>query len=30
MINVISDLIAYCHQPKKPTLRMEWALQPSP
>ena len=26
MINVICGLIAYCHQPKKPSLQMEWAL----
>ncbi|ELS33988.1 transposase IS4 family protein [Pseudanabaena biceps PCC 7429] len=26
MINVICGLIAYCHQPKKPSLLMEWAL----
>ena len=30
MVNVICGLIAYCHQPKKPALHMEWALQPSP
>ena len=29
MINVICGLIAYCHQPKKPSLHMEWALPPS-
>jgi len=23
---VICGLIAYCHQPKKPSLHMEWAL----
>lgn len=26
MVNVICGLIAYCHQPKKPGLHMEWAL----
>ena len=26
MINVICGLIAYCHQPKKPSLLMDWAL----
>jgi hypothetical protein len=30
LINIISGLIAYCHQPKKPSLQMEWALPPSP
>jgi hypothetical protein len=29
MINVICGLIAYCHQPKKPSLHMEWALPPA-
>ena len=29
MINVICGLIAYCHQPKKPSLHMDWALPPS-
>ncbi len=28
-INVICGLIAYCHQPKKPSLHMEWALPTS-
>ena len=28
MINFICGLIAYCHQPKKPALHMEWILQP--
>jgi len=27
-INIICGLIAYCHQPKKPTLHLEWALPP--
>lgn len=26
LVNVICGLIAYCHQPKKPSLHMEWAL----
>lgn len=26
---LICGLIAYCHQPKKPSLHMEWALPPS-
>jgi len=26
LTNVICGLIAYCHQPKKPSLHMEWAL----
>jgi hypothetical protein len=26
MLNIISGLIAYCHQPKKPSLLMDWAL----
>jgi hypothetical protein len=26
LINIICWLIAYCHQPKKPSLTMEWAL----
>ena len=26
MVNVICGLIAYCHQPKKPELQMEWVL----
>lgn len=25
-VNIICGLIAYCHQPKKPTLHMEWEL----
>jgi hypothetical protein len=29
MINIICKLLAYCHQPKKPSLHMEWALPPS-
>ena len=27
-VNIICGLIAYCHQPKKPSLHLEWALQP--
>ena len=26
MVNLVCGLIAYCHQPKKPTLNLEWAL----
>ena len=26
MVNVLCGLIAYCHQPKKPSLQLEWAL----
>lgn len=26
LVNVVCGLIAYCHQPKKPGLQMEWAL----
>ena len=26
MVNVLCGLIAYSHQPKKPSLRLEWAL----
>lgn len=29
MVNVICGLIAYCHQPKKPKLQLEWALPQS-
>lgn len=29
-VNVLCGLIAYCHQPKKPSLYLEWALPPSP
>lgn len=29
MVNLVCGLIAYCHQPKKPTLRLEWALPPA-
>jgi hypothetical protein len=25
-INILCGLIAYCHQPKKPGLRLEWVL----
>jgi transposase len=28
-INVLCGLIAYCHQPKKPSLHLEWVLPPS-
>jgi len=28
MVNVICGLIAYCHQPNKPGLRLEWLLSP--
>jgi hypothetical protein len=30
MINVICGLIAYCHQPKKPSLHMDWTLPAFP
>ena len=26
MVNLLCGLIAYSHQPKKPSLRLEWAL----
>jgi hypothetical protein len=26
MVNLLCGLIAYCHQPKKPALHLEWAL----
>jgi hypothetical protein len=26
MVNIICGLIAYCHQPKKPSLLIDWAL----
>lgn len=26
MVNVLCGLIAYCHQPKKPELKLDWAL----
>ena len=29
MVNVMCGLIAYCHQPKKPALNLEWALPPA-
>ena len=29
MVNLVCGLIAYCHQPKKPALHLEWALPPS-
>jgi transposase len=28
-VNIICGLIAYSHQPKKPSLRIEWALPPA-
>ena len=28
-VNVLCGLIAYCHQPKKPSLRLEWLLPQS-
>ena len=28
-INVVCGLIAYCHQPKKPSLQLDWLLPPS-
>lgn len=28
-VNIICGLIAYCHQPKKPGLHLEWALPPT-
>jgi hypothetical protein len=29
MVNLVCGLIAYCHQPKKPALHLEWALPPA-
>lgn len=29
MVNLVCGLIAYCHQPKKPALNLEWALPPA-
>ena len=29
MVNLMCGLIAYCHQPKKPGLNLEWALPPA-
>jgi hypothetical protein len=29
MVNVLCGLIAYCHQPKKPSLNLDFALPPS-
>lgn len=26
-VNVLCGLIAYCHQPKKPSLQMDWVLK---
>ena len=28
-VNLLCGLIAYCHQPKKPGLCLEWALPPA-
>ncbi len=28
-VNVLWGLIAYCHQPKKPSLRLDWLLPQS-
>ena len=28
-VNVLCGLIAYCHQPKKPSLRLDWLLPQS-
>jgi hypothetical protein len=28
-VNVLCGLITYCHQPKKPSLHLDWALPPS-
>ena len=28
-VNVLCGLIAYCHQPKKPSLRLDWLLSQS-
>lgn len=28
-VNILCGLIAYCHQPKKPSLHMEWELPPA-
>lgn len=28
-VNLLCGLIAYCHQPKKPSLHMDWILSPS-
>jgi hypothetical protein len=28
-VNILCGLIAYCHQPKKPSLHFEWALPAS-
>jgi len=29
LVNLLCGLIAYCHQPKKPSLRLEFALPQS-
>lgn len=29
LVNLVCGLIAYCHQPKKPSLNLEWALPQS-
>ena len=28
-INILCGLIAYCHQPKKPGVRLEWVVAPT-
>lgn len=28
-VNLLCELIAYCHQPQKPSLRLDWLLPPS-
>jgi hypothetical protein len=28
-VNILCGLIAYCHQPKKPSLRLDWLLPQS-
>jgi transposase len=30
MVNILCGLIAYCHQPKKPSLNLNFALPPAP
>ncbi len=30
MVNLICGLIAYCHQPKKPSLNLDFALPQTP
>ena len=29
LVNVVCGLIAYCHQPSKPSLNIHWALPPA-